>query len=135
MGEKEFERHNGKHSKTGLLILQMMQTIWYSNRVLIMDSRFCVLKGLIELVKRGVYGSVVIKKCWYWPRYIKGDEIDQHFDNKPVRFQDYLPRVLENVLFHIYPFKEEDYVMKMMSTYGTNKEKSITKRFLESTNQ
>ena len=44
-----------------------------------MDRGFCVLKALVELVKVGVFASAVIKKRQYWPKYIKGGEINDHF--------------------------------------------------------
>ena len=135
MGENEYVRHDNQILKTVGLILRMMKTIWHSSRVVIMDSGFCVLKGLVELAKRGVYGSTVVKKRRYWPKYINGDEIDQYFQNKQVGYQDYLPGLLDNVPFHLFCLKEEDYVMKMISTYGTTEKKGVTKRYLQSTNE
>ena len=40
----------------------MTQPIWNSGRVVILDSGFCVLQGLIELAKMGLYASALIKK-------------------------------------------------------------------------
>jgi hypothetical protein len=35
-----------------------------------------VLKALIELAKKGVFASALIKKRrWYWPKYIDGGEV------------------------------------------------------------
>ena len=61
-----------------------------------MDSGFCVLKGLIELQKRGVYGSVVIKKRKYWPQHCNLDrlEIKKHFQDKEIGAADCLPGTL-----------------------------------------
>ena len=96
--------------------------------VVILDSGFCVLRGIIELKKRGVYASALIKKCKYWPKHIKGAEIKVHFDDKDVRDCDSWKGMMEEVPFHVYAMKEPDYIMSLMSTYGTNlrtgKEKS-----------
>ena len=81
--------------------------------MVVLDSGFCVLKGIVELKKRGVYASALIKKWKYWPKYIKGDAIKEHFDDKDVGDCMMLP-------FHVYAIKEPDYVMSLMSTYGTN---------------
>ena len=67
-----------------------------------MDSGFCVLKGLIELQKVGVYASAVIKKRRYWPKYIKGDDLDAHFENKPIGTADAKYGELDGVPFHVF---------------------------------
>ena len=79
-----------------------------------------MLKGFIELKKRGVYGSALIKKRKYWPKHIKGDDINAHFDGKDVRDCDSWKGVMEEVPFHVYAMKELEYVMSSMSTYGSN---------------
>ena len=88
--------------------------------VIILDSGFCVLKGIVELKKLGVYASALIKKRKYWPKYIKGDAIKQHFDEKTVGDCDSWKGKMEEVPFHVYAMKEPDYVMSLMSMYGTN---------------
>ncbi|KAG7362295.1 transposase IS4 [Nitzschia inconspicua] len=50
------------------LLLRLKTSLWGSARVLVLDSGFCVLKCLIELAKKGVYGSALIKKRKYWPK-------------------------------------------------------------------
>ena len=62
----------------------------------------------------------LIKKRKYWPKYIKGDVIKQHFDEKTVGDCDSWKGNMDEVPFHVYAMKEPDYVMSLMSTYGTN---------------
>jgi hypothetical protein len=52
-----------EHGKTTGLLLRLTDSIAHSGRIVIMDSRFCVLKALIKLASVGVYASAVIKKC------------------------------------------------------------------------
>ena len=85
---------------------------------MILDSGICVLKGIVELKKWGVYASALIKK--YWPKYIKGDAIKQHFNDKAVGDCNSWKGTMEKVPFHVYAMKEPDYIMSLMSTYGTN---------------
>eukprot|EP00957_Ditylum_brightwellii_P165119 12571713-Ditylum_brightwellii.AAC.1 len=33
-------------------MLRMMQSIWHSSHAVVMDSGFCVLRGIVELAKR-----------------------------------------------------------------------------------
>ena len=54
------------------LLLSICESIMHSGRVVIMDSGFCELQALIELLLVGVYSSAVIKKRRYWPKYIDG---------------------------------------------------------------
>ena len=94
--------------------------IFHLSFVVILDSSFCVLKGIIKLRKKAVFVSTLIKKQQYWPRYIRGDEIKAHFANKEVGDTDSWAGLLDNVPFDIYSMKEPDYVMLLMSTYGMN---------------
>ena len=102
------------------LLLRMLTPIFHKGYVVILDSGFCVLKGIIELRKKGVFASALIKKRRYWPKFIRGDDIKAHFDNKEVGATDSWAGELDNIPFHVYAMKEPDYVMSLMSTYGTN---------------
>ena len=62
--------------KTVGLLLHVLEPIFARGNVVILDSGFCVLKGIVELKKWGVYASALIKK--------KGDAIKQHLDEKAV---------------------------------------------------
>ena len=70
--------------KTVGLLLHVLEPIFGKGMVIILDSGFCVLKGIVELKKRDIYASALIKKRKYWPKYIKGDVIWQHFNEKSV---------------------------------------------------
>jgi Transposase IS4 len=129
---KKFEDKGG--ATVGLL-LRLCEPVFYTGICLVLDSGFCVLKGLIELRKVGVFAASVIKKRRYWPKYINGDVIDGHFNDKAVGAFDVLPGTLDGVNFGVYCMKEPDYVMKLMATYGTNKEiESLSKRTVPNDN-
>ena len=88
--------------------------------IVILDSGFCVLKGIIEFCKNGVFASALIKKRRYWPKYIHEDETKEHSKDKEVGNADSWAGQLDDVPFHVFAMKEPDYVMSLMSTYGTN---------------
>ena len=44
------------------LLLHVLEPIFARGNVVILDSGFCVLKGIVELKKWGVYASTLIKK-------------------------------------------------------------------------
>ena len=77
-------------------------------------------KRIVELHKNSVFTSALIKKRRYWPKYIHGDEVKEHFNDKEVGDADSWGGKLEDVPFHVFAMKEPDYVMSLMSTYGTN---------------
>ena len=84
-----------------------------------LHSGFCVLQGLVELKKLGVFAHALIKRRRYWPKHVKGDDIIQHFANKEVGSTDALRGQLDGVPVYIYGMKEPDYTMMLMATYGT----------------
>ena len=96
-----------------------MKAVWGTGKVFVLDSRFCVLKAIIKLKKKGLFGATLIKKRHYWPKHVPGDEIIQHFDDKEVGDVDAIKGSYDGVPFHIHVLKEPDYVMMLMSTYGT----------------
>ena len=111
--------HDNLGSTIGLL-LRILTPIFFKGFIVILDSGFCILKGIIELRKKGVFASALIKKRRYWPRFIHGDEIKDHFSNKQVGDMDSWAGRMDDIPFHVYAMKELDYLMSLMSSYGTN---------------
>ena len=68
--------------KTLVTMLRCIRHIWNCEKVVIMDSGLCVTKSLVDLWKKGVFGSARIKKHRYCPANIKGDAIDDQFASK-----------------------------------------------------
>ena len=68
--------------KTVGLLLHVLEPIFGKGNMVVLDSGFCVLKGIMELKKHGIYTSTLLKKLKYWPKYIKGKAIKQHFEGK-----------------------------------------------------
>ena len=44
------------------LLLHLLVPVFHLGFVVIFDSGFCVLKGIIKLRKKGVFASILIKK-------------------------------------------------------------------------
>ena len=84
-----------------------------------LDSGFCVLRELLYLKKKGVYGAALIKKRWYRLRYIDDNKIKSHFNDKDDVAMDALRGDLDNVPLRVFAMKEEDCATILMSTYGT----------------
>ena len=102
------------------MLLRLCEPMFHTGNVVILDSGFCVLKAIALLKKRGVYASALIKKRRYWPKGVPGDAINQHFKELEVGTADSLKCEVEEENLDIFCFKDPDYVMKLMSSYGTN---------------
>ena len=73
---KERSDETNKNGKTVGLLLRLTRRLHGTGKLVILDSGFCVLKGLV------VFASAVIKKRRYWPKFIKGEEINDYMKDK-----------------------------------------------------
>ncbi len=105
----------------GLLVC-LTKKLWHTGKIVVLDSGFCILQGLVELKKWGVFASALIEKRCYRPKYVDGKSIKAHFFNQEVGAVDAMHGSLEGVKVFIFAMKEPDYVMSLMSTYGTKSE-------------
>ena len=54
------------------LMLRIMKPLWRTGKTVITDSGFCVLRGLVFMLSRGIYDSELVKKSRYRPTGIYG---------------------------------------------------------------
>ena len=111
-----------EHSEKGKmvsLLLRLTSSIEGRGSIVVLDSGFCVLKGIIELRKRGIYAAAVIKKRRYWPKHIDGEGVQLHFMDKEPGTFDAHKGSLDGESFYLYCMKEPDYVSMFMTSYGT----------------
>ena len=87
-----------------------------TEKTLIMASIFCVLKGLIGMYKRRVYGSSVANKIIYWTSGMNGYQINDHVEKKYIGKHDCHSGNLKGVDFGVFFVKDQNYNMIMMST-------------------
>eukprot|EP00957_Ditylum_brightwellii_P112559 8580548-Ditylum_brightwellii.AAC.1 len=64
------------------LLLRLCQSIYSTGKVVILDSRFCILDAIINLRKMGVFASALIKNHRYWPKHIDGEAIKNYMSTK-----------------------------------------------------
>ena len=69
--------------------------------------------------KKGIFASALINNPPYWPKCIKGDNVKSHFADCEVGSVDAWPGQMNGVKFRVSCMKEPDYVMILMTTYGT----------------
>ena len=63
--------HDNLGKTTGVL-LRMLKSYFATGKYVILDFGFCVLKGLVELCKRGLFAGTFIKKRCFWPSLVPG---------------------------------------------------------------
>jgi hypothetical protein len=110
---------NERLGKTVGLLLRLCKPIYSRGFVVILDSGFCVLRGIVELRKKGVFAAAVIKKRKYWPKHVPGAAMDERMEAKAVGDCDSLPGTLEGIPYDLFVLKDAGYTMKIMSTYGS----------------
>ena len=64
--------------KTNGILLCPKKLIHSLGKLSVLDSGICILQGIIDLRKVGVFSAAVIKKRRYWPRHVPDQKID-HF--------------------------------------------------------
>lgn len=50
-----------EEGKTVGLLLRLTRPLWNQGKIVVLDSGFCVLKGIVELKKKGVFAAALIK--------------------------------------------------------------------------
>ena len=96
------------------------KNIHVTGNIVVLDYGFCVLQRLMDINKKGVYGTDIINKRPYWTCYIYDKKINVTFIDKDVDAVDVLHGEIENAPLYVFDMKEEDYVIILMSNYGTN---------------
>ena len=110
---------NANLGSTVSLLLRMCKPLYSSGKVVVLDSGFCVLKGIIKLAECGVYAAAQIKKRRYWPAFVPGEAIKEKMQNNEVGSMQCVKGTLNSTPYFIFNLKEPDYISSMMSTYGS----------------
>ena len=74
-------------------MLRMCEPIFSTGKCFMLDSGFCVSKGITALLEFGVYAAALVKKRKYWPKGVLGDATDKYFANKDVTHVDMLEAI------------------------------------------
>ena len=93
LGKKKWE----ELGKTVGLMLRMCEPIFSSDKCVVLNSGFCVSKGITALLEFGVYADALIKKRKYWPESVPWYAIDQYFSEKDFTYVDMLEAITEEV--------------------------------------
>ena len=91
LGKKKWE----DLGKTVGLMLRMCEPIFLTVNCVVLDSGFCVSKGITALLEFGVYDDALIKKRKYCPKGVLVYAIDQYFADKDVTHVGVLEAITE----------------------------------------
>ena len=94
----------------------MNRALWSIGKAMITDSGFCVLRGILETRKRGIYGSVLIKKRHFWPRGVHGDGTNEYFSIKNINDVGCISGDWTETEFIFFFMQETDYNIMLVST-------------------
>ena len=61
---------------------KIKEPVWETGNIVVMDSGFCMLKGLIGMFDRIIYCSEFMKKRRYRPTGIYGDITNTHCEKR-----------------------------------------------------
>ena len=79
----------------------MMKSYFSTGRYVILDYGFCVLKGLIQLRKKGIFSCAVVKKRRYWPSMVPGKEMEDHFGAAEVGETDDIHGTVDGDIYNL----------------------------------
>ena len=77
LGSQYFQGELGKLAME--FMYNMTKQLWVTGKTYIMDSSLCVIKGLVGMIYRGIYGSLLVKKFRNWKTGIHRYETNAHF--------------------------------------------------------
>lgn len=113
-------KYEDPFGKMGGLILRMTEELRTSGRIVVMDSAFCLLRVLRELLVHGLFACTVAKKRQYWPRYFRGEDINPFMQGRRVGEIHGRMADLNGTPFRIFAVNHTTYTCILVSTYGTS---------------
>ena len=87
-----------------ILLLHLTKDLFGSGNIIILDSRFCLIKSIIVLNKCGFYASYSIKKIIYYHKVINGEAIKLYISDKEVVAKSHLSREMDCIGFEVFPW-------------------------------
>ena len=77
---------------------------------------FCVFKGFIGLMNKGMFACYVINNRRYWHSVLPGKEMEDHFGKVGLGNTDAIQVTVDDIIYNLWGMKEPNYVMRMMDT-------------------
>ena len=111
----EFEDLGGN---TARLFWRTTKNCFVTGRYVVLDSGFCVLKGLIQLRKKSFFAFDITKKRRYWTYMVPGKDMEDHFGGVEMGETDAIQGNVDDIIYNVWCKKEPIYMVRMMATGG-----------------
>ena len=72
------------YTKTIDLLLDMMEPIHHTGKIVLGNSDFCIVIGVMALPRFGIHGQFLIMKWKYWTKNVPVNYIDGYMATKPL---------------------------------------------------
>ncbi len=99
------------------LLLNMMEPIHGTGKVVMGDSGFCVALGMMALHAKVVFWQLLIKKRRYWPKDVPGELIDGHMAGECQGETSTYMQDINGTCIIAHCFHDADWTTKIMSTH------------------
>ena len=100
------------------LLLHITKSYFFTGTYVIHYSGFCFLKGLIQLINKGVFACDIIKKRIYCPSMVPGNDTEDNFWGEEVEETDTIKGTVDDGIYNLWGTEEPTYVMRTMATGG-----------------
>lgn len=107
-----------EQGKTVGLLLRMTESIWFTERVVVLDSAFGIIHGLVALLSKGIYTSMVIKKKRYWPAMTEGQAAIDYMNEKEFGSTSFRKGCFQGKEFYLEATKDSKITRLMLHSYG-----------------
>ena len=102
------------------LMLRICRPIFGIGKYVVLDSGFCIAKGVTKLESKSAYAVDLIKKRHYFLKEFPGELIDNQFQDKEVGDIYMIEEITqENKPLKIFCMKYPDYVIIIMASWMT----------------
>jgi hypothetical protein len=103
---------------TAAVLDRMTSTLRGQGHVVILDSAFCVIDGLVDLAKKGVWTAAVVKKHHHrWPPHVPGDAIVAYMKDRPIGELHVAQGIVDGVRISLNCVRHSRHTFILASTY------------------
>jgi hypothetical protein len=101
-------------------MMRLAKPLFGSGSIVIHDAGFSNIPALIQLKKRGVFASCLIKKKRYWPAFSNGAANEAHMAQRVLGDCDAIQAKFAGEDYAVYMLKDSTYTLQLAATYGKN---------------
>jgi hypothetical protein len=117
--EDRFNTNAVNKTKIGGLIMRMAKPLFNRNCIVVHDSGFSCVPAMKELLKHGVYSSMLFKKKRFFPRFTDGAANAAFLEQQEFLMPFYKRMQFEDMYWQINMYRDTAHLTQLGSNYGT----------------